>query len=352
MDRKRVRLFYTCRNITGKFSGGLLCNLKILESTKSELHFLTDAKTLRGKEYIENDFYLKISKTFGLNQNCNADSWLQVYEMLDVSKFREYEAFHIFGGLHFPQSDITRFSKRCEIFPNDRGQLKFNQVAKHITNILAIHKAHVLYDIPLHEFAYDSDEMCTAQFNIKQNPNKYSLYHIYDIPKYKMNRLNSLQYFFGRTKSNRLDLKREKEIDFTFGYTVFPNSNRTEYIQYINDIGSKFKQKEIYVKNTITGENTSIDRQKYLAKISKSKYTLIIPSYDTYCFSMYRFIEAIYNDCLPIIHPDCRIDDVQRSYDVDLRELMTDTVFTEPRRLELLEYLKKKILPCEMMFRQ
>lgn len=349
-------IFYTCRNVTGMFSAGLLCNIKILESLSSNIDFLTSHKTDKGKQYIEHSIGLNINDSLNLysewyiNHGMHLNNWMDVYDQIDVSPLKKYDSLHIFGGLHFPQSNLTRFSKRCNIFPNDRGQLKFRQTGIHIVNIMAIHKAHVVYNIPLHEFSYDSDELCSGMFNVPQNNSKYYLYHIYDMPRYGMDRIDSLQYYFSYPNKNEYLSPTEKLYDLTFGYTIFPYGNRPHYETYVNTIASKFDCVNIYVKNTVTGENNSIDRDQYLEKISKSKYTLILPSYDNSCFSLYRFIESIYNDCLPLIHRDCTITEVEKSYNVDLSQLITDECFSEKRRMELLTYYKNKFLSYEKGF--
>ena len=245
------------------------------------------------------------------------------------------------GGL----GSLSRYALSF-IFPADKGQLKFKQTGLHIINVLAIHKAHVLYDIPLHEFSYDSDELCSGLFQVNQNPSKYHLYHIYDMPHYNMYRLDSLQYYLLRKNL----IPTDKIYDLTFGYTVFQYGNKPTYIDYVDKITCRFDNVNLYVKNAISGHDTSIPRDVYLNKISESRYTLIIPSYDNSCFSLYRFIESIHLDCLPLIHPDCNIDDVQRSFDVDLSILKTAIPFSEDNRLKLLEYFKSKFLVFEKNF--
>lgn len=43
----------------------------------------------------------------------------------------------------------------------------------------------------------------------------------------------------------------------------------------------------------------------YMQHIKRSKFTLNIPSYDTSCFSLRRFFEAMSNDCIPLILDTC-----------------------------------------------
>lgn len=357
----KKRLFYTCRNVTGNFSAGLVVNLKYLEYDSERVDFLTNLKTTKGKEHIESITGMKIANQINLfgdfyhNEAVNMKDWKEVYDALDVSGLKEYDSLHIVGGLHFPQSNMTRHEKRASIFPNDRGQLKFKQTGAHIVNVMAIHKAHVQYDIPLHEFSYDCDELCTGLFQVHQNKKNYHIYHIYDMPQYDMSRLDCLQYYLmNKPGSDSLfefqDSNNTDEHDLTFGYTVFDYGNRPSYCDYVNTMASKFKRVNLFVKNAITGEDTSIDRFSYLDLISKSKYTLILPSYDNSCFSLYRFIESIHHDCLPLIHPDCSIDQVENSFNVSLSDLKRTEPLSEDQRIEKLKYLKDKLMVIEKGF--
>lgn len=347
-------LFYTSRNVTGAFAKGLIVNMQIMSTVDTMIDFLTPTKTDSGQSFIEETTGLRIRQSCNLfgdyyeNKAIDMGSWKEVYDDLDVSALKDYDSLHIFGGLHFPQSELTRFSKRSKKFPDDRGQIKFRQTAMHIVNIMAMHKAHVIYDIPLHEFSYDTDELSTNLFKVDQNPSKYHQYHIYDMPEYNMKRLDSLQYHL-LSRHTFMDFD-EKHYDFTLGYTVYAYGNREEYAKQIDDVVKNFDISNIYIKNNVTKYDNSISRDLYLDKIAQSRYTYIIPSYDNKCFSLYRFIEAIYYDCLPLIHEDCYLDDVAKCFDVDLKDLVRTTPFSEEERLSKLEYLKHKILRVERLF--
>lgn len=358
MTKKRI--FYTCRNVTGSFSAGLVVNLKYLEHNASSVDFLTNLKTTKGKEHIEAitgmkiDRQLNLFSDFYLNKAVNMKDWKEVYDSIDVSSLKDYDSLHIVGGLHFPQSGMTRHEKRANVFPNDRGQLKFKQTGLHIVNVMAIHKAHVMYDIPLHEFSYDCDELSSGLFQVPQNPKNYYNYHIYDMPQYNMTRLDCLQYYLMNKPLNTQLFEFEDSsdlFDLTFGYTVFDYGNRPNYCNYVDSMAEKFNSVNIFIKNSITGEDTSIDRFKYLDLVAKSKYTLILPSYDNDCFSLYRFVESVHLGCLPLIHTDCNISGVESTFNMNLSELVTDIPFTEKRRLDLIEYLRSKLIRVEKGFK-
>lgn len=48
-----------------------------------------------------------------------------------------------------------------------------------------------------------------------------------------------------------------------------------------------------------------IEYDDYMELIKRSKFTLIIPSYDVNCFSLRRFFESVTNGCVPLILSDC-----------------------------------------------
>jgi hypothetical protein len=348
-------IFYSARALTGREGKNLIRHLSLLSSTHKTIDYLSYAKTDDVKHDIEKYGNLRIKNCRNLfmefyNKSLNMPSWMDIYEALDVSTLSEYNALYIIGGMDLWRSELTRTGKRAGVFPKDNGQIKFQSVGIHCINILALVKAHNQYNIPLHELAYDPNEICAGLFHADVVPKEnYHLYHGYDIPKYNIKRLDSLQHYL-LNKPKGLFTK-DKITDFTFGYTILENSNREDFKQEIDHISSQFKTVNLYVKDYQTGNDNTIDGDSYLDKIEESRYTYMLPSYDRNCFSGYRFIEAIHHDCLPLIHPACNIIDIQKSYDVDLLPLITNKPFEEKDRIELLDHLKKKIMIVEKEFR-
>jgi hypothetical protein len=163
-----------------------------------------------------------------------------------------------------------------------------------------------------------------------------------------MKRIDSLQYYLSKKKISPFE-DHTKKTDFCFAYTVIEKS-RTDYIDDINNLQREFETSELFVYNKLSGENTSIPKDVYLTKIRHANYTMIVPSYDTRIFSFTRFIEAINNDCLPLIQKDVYIDDVEKSFQIDLKQLKVTQPFSENDRLELLNYYKNTMLKIERNF--
>ena len=112
-----------------------------------------------------------------------------------------------------------------------------------------------------------------------------------------------------------------KKHDFAFSMTnVWSDKNdRTEIIdtlQYMHtksfDYDTKFifqyACKHIARKDLIDSSDELLSYDEYLDLLWHSKYTLIIPSYDTTTFSLRRFVEALMQDCVPIVYDRCNID--------------------------------------------
>jgi hypothetical protein len=181
-------------------------------------------------------------------------------------------------------------------------------------------------------------------------------YHGYDIPRYSMNRLDSLQYYMAN-HINPLDDRRDniKKYDIVFGYTAITKDREEQFdkiTKCINTIAPRLTMGvKTFVKHKSLGLDTFIDRDAYLDYISKSRFTFIIPPYDTTQFSAYRFFESVNNNCLPFIGNDVKVDEFIQSFDLD-ESIIDEITFrythlpplAEDRRIELIEYFKNKLL--------
>lgn len=348
-------LFFTTRSVTGREGKGIVAHMGIMQLQSDELHYLSSKISDQTKDFIESYSDIRIRKNLNLygkfyEEAMHMADWMEVYEKLDVTPLQSYDNLYIIGGIDLWRSELTRGSKRNFVFPRDRGQMKFQSCGSLLINMLAMLKAHREFGIPLHEMAFDPNEMSLDLVHPDVAPlDNYHLYHGYDIYKYKTNRLDSLQYFF-KDKSTLFDDPTDKPFDFTFGFTVLEMSGRTDYSAYVKEHASRFPKSNVFCKNYLTGENTLVDRDVYLDYISKSRFTMLLPAYDANCFSIYRFIESIHNNCLPMLHKNCNVLDVEQSFGIDLSPLMVYDIPDESKRLELLDYYKNNVLSVKRGF--
>ena len=184
-----------------------------------------------------------------------------------------------------------------------------------------------------------------------QPTESYHLYHGYDVSSYEMKRLDSLQFYFQKNAASHRP-HSTKSTDFVFGFTAMKNSGRRSYVYELDEIANRFSSHKIFVRDEVSDnpKNTLIPVAEYMEQVKGAKYTYILPAYDRACFSIFRLIESIQYDCLPLIHQDCDRSEVEQSFDVDLSPLVRSEPMSDADRTEMLDYLKSKMLRVERGF--
>lgn len=347
-------IFYSSRPLSGREGEGVMHHLKSIESKSGVIHALTDGKTDGIADTVSSFTGLKIDNVvksvteFYLDKGIHMSNWMDFYEAVDVSEFEQYNDLYVMSSMDLWRSGLTRNGKRAGVFPRDKGQINFVSTGLRCANILAMLKAHNTFGSTLHELAFDPNEIPLSQYHSDVAPkSNYHIYHGYDIEHYGIKRLDSSQYMFN---SQHKWFEADKEYDFTFGYTVLQDSERAKYIEWVNDMAAKFPKSNLFVKSDCDIEDTSVSRTVYLNKLEQSRFTLMLPSYDETCFSIYRFLEALDKKCLPIIHKSCILSEVEKSYNVDLSPLVVDEPMSEGRRCELLDNYIAKFMSFERGF--
>jgi hypothetical protein len=327
--------------------------MKVLETQDNKIDLLarniTDSSAKALGDYINLNISGVINSVtkYYYDKGFKLDSWVDFYNEVDVSEFAKYNKIFIMSGMDLQGAGLNRQQKRVGSFPNDDGNIGFVSTGRQACNIVAILKAHKLYGTEIHELSYDPNELCLNLMHTDYKPlNNYYNYHGYDIPRYNMKRLDSLQYHFEHTRNL---FPEDKCYDITFGYTSM-RGERTKFEDFIEQTYSNFTTKNLYVRDKKKDINTLVDKDLYLQKLEQSRYTIIVPSYNETCFSIYRLIEALHNDCLPIISPTCRVDELETSFGISLEPLINHPSYTEHTRLELLEYYKNIFLTFETNF--
>lgn len=353
---KSKGLFYSSRPLSGREGEGVMHHIKSIETSSDIIDALYDGKTDVIADHLYSFASIHVNKVhthitkFYLDKGIHMDNWMDFYDAVDVSLLEQYDDLYLMSGMDLWRSGLTRGGKRSGVFPKDRGQINFVSTGLRCANILAMLKAHNTFGTRLHELAFDPNEIPMREFHPDVAPtSNYWLYHGYDVTHYDILRLDSSQYMFNK---NVKWFELDKKYDFTFGYTVLQDSDRAKYIPWVNDMHSKFDTANLFIKSDCDIPDTSVSRTVYLNKIEESRFTLMLPSYDESCFSIYRFIESIDKNCLPIIHESCILDEVEQSYGVDLSHLVVDEPMSEADRLELLDYYKSKFMVFEKGFRR
>lgn len=105
-----------------------------------------------------------------------------------------------------------------------------------------------------------------------------------------------------------------------------------------------------YYNNDENRREIKVNQSKYLYELKLSKYTVVNPPYDTSCFNMMRFMEAVICDCVPIVLPENNFDDLiltfQDIYDkINFRDLILEK--RDNRKLPIEHYLHTRITEWE-----
>lgn len=351
-------LAFTTRNMRGVAGEAALEHFCILNEYSDSFDLLVTDKTEKSRDLLKEKMNLNVDKVFTsytsefIDNHLDYKDWFDVYEQLDVSQFQDYDMLYLCGGMFFPNSGISEKGRLNGKFPH-KVPLKFMSTAQKVINVLVILKIHNEYGVPLHELAFDPDELNCYQYDesiATRIDDNYYVYHGYDFPKYNVKRLDSVQCGID-VNPNKRDLNKVYEL--TFGYT-FKNKDRNLYIEEFTNFS-----KEIYNKNVFIREIGNKDvkptfkkRDEYLDYIAKSRYTYMMPSYWDEFISVFRLIESINLDCLPILSDHCNVQPFNESFGVDLNVLKVSNIEekglpSEEKRLLLLKELQDKIINTE-----
>lgn len=102
------------------------------------------------------------------------------------------------------------------------------------------------------------------------------------------------------------DYTVDKTIEFTFGATAL-----TEARQYMIDSKEYLENHDGWDCNIITKANVGVRPQsEYFYGLAQSKFSLVIPSYDVETFSIERFFECVFCDCVPLVFSSCCLGDI------------------------------------------
>lgn len=319
-------------------------------------------------ENVENcsvvDFYkdYKLSKTtYGEYFMVKAEQWLY-NGWLDIYKnYRElvkpYDNIILIKtptlrGLYPRQLD-KKFLKEI-----DRGFTKYNEyqmshdLMKRLIERLVFVKA--CRDKNVIQFCIDTQEVDFSDvWKFKSYERRYIANH------------GDMKYFpmYEWAMANTFIQQIDKVQDLYFIGSAF-NSEKQELIsRYHDNLYKFFGRRRVgfvranpqigyfdYYNNDENRREIKVSQSKYLYELKLSKYTVVNPPYDTSCFNMMRFMEAVICDCVPIVLPENNFDDLiltfQDIYDkINYRDLILEK--RDNRKLPIEHYLHVRITEWE-----
>lgn len=347
-----------------------MCILKEYQDKGDNIILWTPKKSPKNVEYIEavsgirineSVCYIEDYKRCMTNPKPIYDSWYEFLEEEDwISQFEDISHIVVFGGILSDASGLTREKNKLNPIMKTKNQMNFVANGSFLVGLLQLVKMSKERKIPMHEICYDPCENSLSQLT-DYPPHELHCYHGYDWPDYKLQRLDSLQAYLKEERSGLMafiDNDTDKSIDVCFGFTALTEHREKQYDDLMNGLEQNHVNAKLFIRHKKLGIDTFVNRDEYLDNIKASKYTLMIPPYDLKHFSIYRFVESIYNDCLPLITADVYVDDFVKSFEISPENINKITVeystignkvkeLTEDERLKLLDYFKSKCLSYE-----
>lgn len=342
--------------------------LKIYEK-KYDYVYITSGKGTQGSSLIEEWTGIKFKKvisTFNLYEeevrSKKYDGWATFYDKhtcivensgVDISKVKE---ILIMGSIENIPTKYTREDNGLYLLLKNNKQTSMNFVSlgKNIHVLFSLARFGKNNNVSVHTVMLDPMENTLDQLG-EWAPNETKTYFGYSFAP-EILRIDALQYHYLENKSP-FDFKEDKEYDFVFGATFMAGDRNDEYekIKILFDSPWRKNKSKFFIRNDKEGIDTRVNREEYMRYLEKSRFTMVIPSYEKSCFSIFRFLESLENDCLPIITDNCNTDDFLKSFDLPLKYL--DEIKINPKdifefvssiseedRVVLLKILKNEFL--------
>lgn len=352
------------RGVTSKFVKSLIEQVAILREYENRYNFVwvSYRKTDDGLKYTEEVSGIRFSKSISTAKlyeeqvyTKKHSTWVDFYNKEDWFPDSENCAgIIVYGGLLSSATNMNRTKNSLNKLIHTWQQMNFLANGMPMSTMFQLLKLSNKNKVPLHEICYDTLENSIIQQDTFPTSNVVC-YHGYDIPRYSMNRLDSLQYYINKYRDPLFDRRdSQKEYDLVFGYTAITKDREEEYDKITSLINSLNIRKKTFTKHTRLKIDTFVDRDTYLDHIAMSRFTFIIRPYDKTHFSVFRMIESIDNNCLPLICSDVKTDEFRDTFGIDqniLDEIRFDyqnyPYITEERRIQIIEYFKDKLLRYE-----
>lgn len=320
----------TTRGITAKPNRSLIEQMTFLKEFENDYNLILihAGKTDAGAKHISSVTGLRFSKVIGLRQHyCDSviplkyKTWMDYIDALDkmeenskVTNLTDVAAVFCFGGLLSAGTGLQREKNKLDVVLSSQRQMNFMSVGSVITVVLNGYYLSNKFNCPYNEIIYDPQECSVGLSKLLKFP-KLSLWFGYGYKQdgLTVSRADLLQYYLKRQPTFSSN-EQKKIYDVTFGMTVL---TKDRISTYENVLESMTNLDRFFVRNKYTGEDTFVDRETYLDYIRQSRYTYITPSYDIGHFSIFRFIEAVYNNCLPLISRECDLTFFKETFRFD-----------------------------------
>lgn len=204
----------------------------------------------------------------------------------------DFDVLFIFGGRMRTEEEVNK-----EIQNKDGIYFDLLKIINDKDNFII---ANYLYDPKVYNIS--------NLYFLKNKNIKFVFFNAYNYQNQRS--LNLFEYFCFRDYKENIN----KEIDFCFGFTASPLTERKYLSDYVKNNIIENNNVQIFCKDKFINRNNLIDQTKYLEKIKKSKYSLIAPSNDKKAFSFSRLLECLSVNCIPLVFKDCNLEILKENY--------------------------------------
>lgn len=243
-----------------------------------------------------NDFTNKLDYTTSTN-------WQDIYEELDVSSLPKFDRIIEIGSALSEASHLKRNKiNKDKLFQNN-SQFKFLSVRKIKEVLLTTYKISKLNNIKIEHYIIDPQELDYNDIDCE-----CERYFPYTSEIANFERHDAFLNYY----KNLDNINVEKSLDFVFGYTILTQDRVNNIHEIITNKLNDYNIK-LFLRDKYNNIDTFVKKDEYLEYIRQAKFTLIIPAYDSTTFSVFRYIESIYNDCIPLILDTNNLEEVKES---------------------------------------
>lgn len=246
---------------------------------------------------------------------CKED-WLQEEESINeflldnnisslfIFKTRMFKSFRYNDG-SFAEKFVSSYKDNNEM---NRSYVSTRKVLESVLFVncsynLGIKLFQLVIDPLEYDYRFVGIENIQRLYILKKNDMKYC--PMYEIEMYKNCKVKQkeLDMFFICTCNGE---KRKLLIEVIIELKEFVDCKSSFVVEFVDNKENK---------------NKKISQTEYYENVSKSKYTLVVQSYDATTFSIIRFFEAVCRNCVPLIWYEACLDDLKNTFE-DIYDLV------------------------------
>lgn len=242
-----------------------------------------------------------------------AKDWQEIYDTLDISSLPKFDKIIDFGtplSVSFKNINYDKLykSKNCFTFVSIKKLYKY---------IVITSKIALTQNIEIEHHIMDPQELNYLDLYSNIENFKYKRVFPYTSSLKNFTRDDTYLNYYKKNFIKNDYTESDYKYDFTFGFTIVTKDRKTNLYDELNRVlkdNDLLDTSNLYVLDKYNKIDTTINRDLYLNKISQSKFTLIMPAYDIETFSIFRYIESIYNGCVPLILDTNYLDEVKKDF--------------------------------------